>query len=247
MLREIVMDTETTGLDPATGDRIVEIGAVELDNHLPTGRTFHKYLNPERDMPMEAFKVHGLSAEFLSDKPLFADVAQEFVDFIGPDSKLVIHNASFDMGFLNAEFSRAKMPRLPDSRAVDTLLLARRKFPGAPSSLDALCRRFGVDNSGRDLHGALLDSQLLAEVYLELIGGRQPDLVLEVRRGAAEDRSRPEPDAPPQPRARRPHPLAPRLTEAEARAHAEFIAGLGENAIWLRYSVHSDRDAATGN
>ena len=175
-MREIVMDTETTGLDPNTGDRIVEIGGVELFNHMPTGETYHQYINPQRDMPEGAFAVHGLSAEFLSDKPLFADVAQAFLDFVG-DSKLVIHNASFDMKFINAELKWIEKPPLPWAQAIDTLAIARKKFPGAQNSLDALCRRFGI-RTERELHGALLDSEILAEVYLELIGGRQPDLVL---------------------------------------------------------------------
>ncbi|MFV2002892.1 MAG: DNA polymerase III subunit epsilon, partial [Paracoccaceae bacterium] len=172
-MREVVLDTETTGFDPEGGDRIVEIGAVELLNHLPTGRTYHQYLNPERAMPGDAFQVHGLGDDFLRDKPVFASIAQAFLDFIG-DAGLVIHNASFDMKFLNAELGWANMAPIPFDRAIDTLAIARRKFPGSPASLDALCRRFGVHNSSRDLHGALLDSEILAEVYLELIGGRQP-------------------------------------------------------------------------
>ncbi|MTE00764.1 DNA polymerase III subunit epsilon [Paracoccus sp. YIM 132242] len=232
-MREIVMDTETTGFDADKDDRIVEIGGIELVNHLPTGRTFHVYINPERPMPKEAFEVHGLGDDFLRDKPKFADIAQGFVDFIGDDARLVIHNASFDMKFLNAELRRMGRPPLPWSRALDTLALAREKFPGSPATLDALCRRFGVDNSNRQRHGALLDSELLAEVYLELIGGRQPDLVLDQPgRGAT---------AGPQgagsgPRAPRPAPLAPRLTPAEAEAHAEFVARLGETAVWARYT-----------
>ena len=177
MLREIVMDTETTGLDPLNGDRIVEIGGVELINHLPTGRTYHQYINPERPMPREAFEVHGLGDDFLRDKPVFARIVDEFLDFIG-DAKLVIHNASFDMGFLNAELTRVGRPLLPDHQAIDTLDIARRKFPGAQASLDALCKRFGVDNSAREKHGALLDSEILAEVYLELVGGRQQGFAL---------------------------------------------------------------------
>jgi len=179
-MREIVLDTETTGLDPAGGDRIVEIGGIELVNHMPTGRSFHTYLNPERDMPAEAFAVHGLSAAFLADKPKFRDIAPDFLGFIG-DARLVIHNAAFDMKFLNAELGWIEMASLPWARAVDTLDIARRRFPGAQNGLDALCRRFGIDNSGREKHGALLDSELLAEVYLELIGGRQHGLGLEVR------------------------------------------------------------------
>jgi DNA polymerase-3 subunit epsilon len=182
-MREIVLDTETTGFEPETGDRIVEIGALELLGHIPTGRSFHVYINPERPMPEAAFAVHGLGDEFLRDKPVFAQVAQDFVEFIG-DARLVIHNAAFDMKFLNHELGRLGYPVMPMDRAVDTVLMARRKFPGSPASLDALCRRFGIDNSGRTLHGALLDSQLLAEVYLELIGGRQPDFGLSAEKAA---------------------------------------------------------------
>ena len=189
-MREIVLDTETTGFDPAQGDRIVEIGAVELYNHMPTGRTFHEYINPQRGMPQDAFNVHGIGPDLLDtprapqdgevtlkDKPLFQQVAQSFVDFIG-DAKLVIHNAAFDMKFLNAELGWLNFPQIPWEQAIDTLDIARRKFPGSPASLDALCRRFAIDNSDRTLHGALLDSEILAEVYLELIGGRQPDFAL---------------------------------------------------------------------
>ncbi|HPG22359.1 MAG TPA: DNA polymerase III subunit epsilon [Amaricoccus sp.] len=228
-MREIVLDTETTGLDPAGGDRIVEIGGVELVNHMPTGRSFHAYINPERDMPAEAFAVHGLSAEFLSDKPKFREVAPDFLAFVG-DATLVIHNASFDMKFLNAELGWIEAETLPWSRAVDTLDIARRRFPGALNSLDALCRRFGVDNSGREKHGALLDSELLAEVYLELMGGRQPDLTLTV---VASGDAGPavSSDWTPPPRAR---PLPPRITPAEAEAHAAFVATLGENALWTK-------------
>jgi DNA polymerase III subunit epsilon len=226
MLREIILDTETTGLDPATGDRIVEIGAVELINHLPTGRTFHVYINPERDMPKEAEAVHGLSSAFLRDKPVFASIAGEFLEFIA-DATLVIHNASFDVGFLNAELGFLRLPPLLPERVVDTLHIARQKHPGAANSLDALCRRYGIDNSRRTKHGALLDSELLAEIYLELIGGRQTALVLEASRvkrtvtvmiGPVD--------------VQRPSPLPPRLTEAERQSHTAFIAGLGENALW---------------
>lgn len=228
-MREIVMDTETTGLDPATGDRIVEIGAVELFNHLPTGRTYHQYINPERSMPREAFEVHGLSDDFLSDKPVFARVSDAFIDFIG-DARLVIHNASFDMAFLNSEFARIGRPLLPDDRAVDTLDIARKRFPGAQVSLDALCKRFGIDNSARTLHGALLDSEILAEVYLELLGGRQRGLTLTSTSAGSEteERSRTAWTPPPRPR-----PLSPRLTDVEKAAHAAFVEEIGENALWL--------------
>ena len=178
-MREIVLDTETTGLDPFEGHRIVEIGGVELHNHMPTGRTYHQYINPERDMPEEAFAVHGLGLDFLGDKPTFAQIGRQFLDFVG-DATLVIHNAAFDMKFLNAELKWMDVRTLPMGQARDTLELARKKFPGAQNSLDALCRRFGIDNSAREKHGALLDSELLAEVYLELIGGRPPDFSLSV-------------------------------------------------------------------
>lgn len=233
-MREIVLDTETTGFEPEAGDRIVEIGCVELSGHLPTGRTYHQYINPQRDMPTDAFEVHGLSAEFLSDKPVFTAIAQDFLSFIG-DSKLIIHNASFDMKFLNAELKWAGLPSLPNDQAIDTLAIARRRFPGAPASLDALCRRFGIDNSSRTLHGALLDSEILAEVYLELIGGRQPDLVLgnEGRSTASEAGPSPSPEAAWRPRPR-PHSLAPAITEEERAAHEAFVENLGENALWKR-------------
>jgi DNA polymerase-3 subunit epsilon len=230
-MREIVLDTETTGFDPATGDRIVEIGAVELFNHMPTGKVYHQYINPERDMPEDAFNVHGLSEEFLSDKPVFADIADAFVEFIG-ESKLIIHNASFDMKFLNAELGWVKRVLLPMDQAIDTLEIARKKYPGAQNSLDALCRRFGVDNSGREKHGALLDSELLAEVYLELVGGRQPDLVLS---GPSTNKSqRFGNDQGVWKPARRPQTLKSRLTPDEAKRHTDFVSGLGEDAVWAR-------------
>ena len=229
-MREIVLDTETTGFEPNEGDRIVEIGAVELFNHLPTGRTYHQYINPKRNMPEAAFNVHGLSEEFLSDKPVFKDIVQEFIDFI-KNSKLVIHNASFDMKFLNAELGWVNRPALPMHQAIDTLAIARRKFPGSPASLDALCRRFGIDNSSRTLHGALLDSEILAEVYLELVGGRQPDLVLSGREVKTTKNGAPSADWRPTPR---PKPLASRLSETEKAAHETFIAALGTEALWLK-------------
>lgn len=176
-MREIVLDTETTGFDPAAGDRLVEIGCVELLNQVPTGKVFHKYVNPERDVPAEAMAVHGLTTEFLSGQPVFTEIVAEFLDFVGSD-RLVIHNAEFDMKFINAELERAGFRAIPMLRVSDTLYMARTKFPGAPASLDALCRRFNVDLSGRDKHGALLDAELLAKVYLELIGGRQRGLGL---------------------------------------------------------------------
>jgi DNA polymerase-3 subunit epsilon len=229
-MREIVLDTETTGFEPLDGDRIVEIGAIELQNHMPTGRTFHQYINPQRSMPAEAFAVHGLGDDFLRDKPVFAAIAGDFLAFIG-DAPLVIHNAAFDMKFLNAELGWANLPTLSMDRSIDTVGMARRKFPGAPASLDALCRRFGIDNSARTLHGALLDSEILAEVYLELIGGRQPDFALasrsETRDSGQAESWRPRP---------RPVPLPARITEAERAAHVAFVETLGDVAIWRKRS-----------
>jgi DNA polymerase-3 subunit epsilon len=223
LMREIVLDTETTGLDPAAGHRIVEIGAVELVNHVPTGQARQIYINPERDMPAEAFAVHGLSAEFLTDKPVFAAIAADFLEFIG-DATLVIHNAEFDLKFLNAELARLERPALPAARAVDTVGMARRKFPGAQASLDALCRRFQIDLSDRALHGALKDARLLAEVYLELIGGRQADLALTA--AAAVAAANVPATARPQ---RPPRPHAP--TPEEEAAHARFLEKL-KDPVW---------------
>jgi len=227
-MREIVLDTETTGFDPETGDRIVEIGAVELFNHVATGRTFHQYINPKRAMPQEAYEVHGLGDDFLADKPVFAMIGQAFVDFIG-DARLVIHNAAFDMKFINAELRMMGLASIPFDRAVDTLAIARQKFPGSPASLDALCRRFGIDNSSRTLHGALLDSEILAEVYLELIGGRQPDFALSLATDRQDDGSDTAWRAPSRPQA-----LPSRLSEEERAAHAAFVARLGDDALWNR-------------
>ena len=229
-MREIVLDTETTGFDPDTGDRIVEIGAVELMGHIPTGRTFHQYINPERSMPNEAFQVHGLGDDFLRDKPRFAAIADAFLAFVG-DARMVIHNAAFDMKFLNSELRWLGKRQLPWEQAIDTLAIAKQKFPGSPASLDALCRRFNIDNSSRTLHGALLDSEILAEVYLELVGGKQPDFGLSQSQGGSRSRISTGPEWRPQPR---PVPLARRLTEAEKAAHAAFVAKLGENALWSR-------------
>jgi DNA polymerase-3 subunit epsilon len=232
-MREIVLDTETTGFEPSEGHRIVEIGAVELFNHLPTGRTYHQYINPERAMPKEAFDVHGLGDDFLRDKPVFYEIGQAFLQFVG-DAKLVIHNAAFDMKFLNAELKAAGLPLLPNDQAIDTLMIARSRFPGSPASLDALCRRFGVDNSAREKHGALLDSEILAEVYLELIGGRQPDFALAQDNGSAQrsqSAATAQTDWRPRPR---PTPLPSRLTETEAAAHQAFIEKLGDSAIWSK-------------
>ena len=231
-MREIVLDTETTGLDPTQGHRIVEIGAVELWNQMPTGKTYHQYINPQCSMPEEAFAVHGLSEAFLSDKPIFEKIAQEFLDFV-QDSKMVIHNASFDMRFLNHELSKLNLRTLPNDQAIDTLMIARRKFPGASVSLDSLCRRFNIDNSMRTLHGALLDSEILAEVYLELTGGRQPDFELGQsltplkNDGQAQNRGSVQKT--------RPKALPSRLTQEEKDAHNAFVKTLGDEALWKTY------------
>lgn len=225
-MREIVLDTETTGLDPASGDRVVEIGCVELMNHIPSGATWHEYMNPERDMPRAAFEVHGLSSEFLADKPLFAALADDFLAFLA-DARLIIHNASFDMGFLNAELKRIDKPPIPMDQVVDTLALARRKHPGAQNSLDALCKRYQIDNSARTKHGALLDSELLAEVYVELIGRRQARLELSQSRAARGHRPGTAHELPTRAKA-----LPPRLSETEIRDHKAFVATLGPDALW---------------
>lgn len=242
-MREIVLDTETTGFVPETGDRIVEIGAIELHNHMPTGRNFHEYINPERGMPDEAFGVHGIGPDLLlvprpprdgeivlKDKPLFRQVVQPFLDFVG-DAKLVIHNAAFDMKFLNAELGWLGLQHLPWERAIDTLTMARQKFPGSPASLDALCRRFAINNTSRTLHGALLDSEILAEVYLELIGGRQPDFGLARRPSDGADISGDDAGWRPGPR---PAPLTSRLTPQEDAAHRAFVETMGDAALWTR-------------
>jgi DNA polymerase III subunit epsilon len=225
-MREIVLDTETTGLDPLRGDRLVEIGCVEIFNRMPTGQNFHRYFNPEREMSAEAFAVHGLSTEFLATKPFFAEEVDEFLAFIG-DAPLVIHNASFDIGFINAELDRIKRPPIPRDRLVDTLLLARRKHPGVSNRLDDLCSRYAIDNSRRTKHGALLDAELLAEVYVDLIGARQSQLILasesrEIRVGVSGE----------MPRRQRLVPLAPRVTDADREAHRAFVATLGDKPIW---------------
>lgn len=226
-MREIVLDTETTGFKPEEGHRLVEIGCLELINHLPTGNTFHKYLNPEREVPADATRVHGLTNAFLADKPKFDEVADAFLEFIG-DAPLVIHNATFDMSFINAELFQSGRKPLPKDRAIDTLTMARRMFPGSPASLDALCKRFNVDNSGRKFHGALLDSELLAEVYLELKGGRQAGLSLaqETKPGAVQVSVT---TGKPQRAYRTPRPHAP--TAEEAAAHEKMVAGM-KTAIW---------------
>jgi DNA polymerase III subunit epsilon len=228
-MREIIFDTETTGLSPLSGDRLVEIGCIEMESLFPTGRVFHAYVNPERDMPLEAFNVHGLSSDFLSDKPVFAKIADELHAFLA-DARLVAHNASFDMGFINSEFERAGKPAFSSDIVVDTVQLARRKFPGAKVSLDALCDRFGIDRSRRTKHGALLDAEFLAEVYSELLGGKQTALGLDpVRAAVKADGGAAFSSGP------RPVPLAPLLTSDETAAHAAFVGTLGEKALWARY------------
>ena len=228
-MREIVLDTETTGLDPFDGHRVVEVGCIELINRIPTGRVWHCHLNPEREVPYAAFEVHGLSSEFLRDKPRFAELADDMLAFI-EGAMLVMHNAAFDFGFLNAELDRIERPPLRWDGVVDTLALARRRHPGAPCSLDALCKRYGVDLSEREKHSALLDCRLLAAVYGELVGGHQARLDFAVNGGqvalfgANEEAIRP-----------RPRPLAPRLSAAEIEAHSAFVATLGAEALWLHY------------
>ena len=231
-MREIVLDTETTGLDPSQGDRIVEIGAVELYNHMSTGATYHQYINPQRMMPQEAFAVHGLGDDFLRDKPLFADIAADFIDFIG-ESRLIIHNASFDMKFLNAELRWSDRPQIPTQQALDTLAIARKRFPGSPASLDALCRRFNISNTARTLHGALLDSEILSEVYLELVGGRQPDLTLAGNGASAVGHKSQTQEWRPFPRHT---PLPSRVSEDELEQHAKLISQLGDTPLWLKFN-----------
>lgn len=222
-MREIVLDTETTGLKANGGDRLVEIGCVELINHVATGSHYQAYINPERDMPDEAFRVHGLSEEFLADKPVFAEVIDEFLEFI-EDSPLIIHNAEFDIGFLNAELGNVRKSKISMVRTVDTVKIARRKFPGARVNLDALCTKFQIENTNRTLHGALLDAQLLSEVYLELVGGRQAGFEL------AEEKAKLGPDTMVQSKSRRP-PRAHAPTPDEAAAHQEFVGKLA-GPIW---------------
>lgn len=229
MQREIVFDTETTGLDAAKGDRLIELGCIEIVNRIPTGREFHRYLNPDRDVHPDAVAVHGLTRQFLQDKPRFPDVVEEFLEFIG-DAPLVAHNGSFDLGFINAELQRVGRPGLPSGRIIDTLALARRRHPAGPNTLDALCKRYGIDLSQRTKHGALLDSLLLAGVYVELLGERQAALVFagsgtqDPARGAAAGRV-----------AQRPEPLAPLLTAEEELAHRQFVKTLGGEPVWLEY------------
>jgi DNA polymerase-3 subunit epsilon len=232
MLREIVLDTETTGIDASAGDRVIEIGCVELISHIPTGRTYHVYINPQRPVSEGAFRVHGLSDAFLSDKPVFAAIADEFAAFI-EGARLVIHNAAFDVGFLNAEFARVGRPAIAPDLVVDTLIMARRKHPGASNSLDALCNRYGIDNARRTNHGALLDSEILAEVYIELLGGKQTDLGLVLTTPAASTTTASGDPVPVRARGDRPDTL--RLTDAEREAHAAFVARLGDKALWRDY------------
>jgi DNA polymerase-3 subunit epsilon len=232
-MRQIVLDTETTGLDPESGDRIVEIGCLELINHMPTDRHFHTYVNPERSIPAGATQVSGITDEMLVGKPRFGDVADEFLAFVA-DSELIIHNAAFDLKFLNSELKRLGPERILDERAFCTLTFARRKFPGSPASLDALCKRFSIDLSARTKHGALIDARLLADVYLELIGGRQPTLLLASGDGpiAAQEEVQIVVQRP------RPAPLAPRVSESELAAHAAFVAAeLGPNPLWVRIAA----------
>lgn len=233
-LREIVFDTETTGVEPNKGDRVVEIGCVEILDHLPTGNTFHCYINPQRDMPAEAFAVHGLSAAFLSDKPVFSAVAADFQAFIG-DAPLVAHNAQFDVNFINAEFARLGIQALDQSRIVDTLVIARRKHPGANNSLDGLCSRYGIDNSRRTKHGALMDAEILAEVYLELRGGRQTGLDLSVIETAPQTPFLIEKAVVSEGMPVRMAPLPSMLTEEDIARHRSLVTGMGEKAIWLDY------------
>ncbi len=232
-MREIVLDTETTGLDPYQGHRLVEIGCIELVNRIPSGQTFHRYLNPERDVPAEAFAVHGLSAEFLRDKARFAEIAQEFIDFLG-DSPLIIHNAAFDIGFINAELERSAFIPIARDRLIDTLLLARRRFPGSSNRLDDLCARFRIDNSKRTKHGALLDAELLAEVYLDLIDARQAQLALTATTLNVAGTSTVVTIGP----LARMTPLSPRLSAAEEIEHRAFVERLGAAAIWKDYAAN---------
>lgn len=220
-MRELIFDTETTGFDPMTGDRLIEIGLVEMIDHSLTGSNYHVYVNPERDMPESAFKVHGLSSEFLKDKPVFSDIMDEFIEYVGDDSVLVAHNAEFDMRFINWELENAGRPILHTKRFVDTLAIARTKFPGAANSLDALCKRFGVNNTHRTMHGALLDAEILADVYIELLGGRQAGLDLTVQKAAVAA-------GPKKARAPRSFPIS----DEELTAHAEFVKTL-KNPVWL--------------
>ena len=227
-MREIVLDTETTGFDPNTGDRIVEIGAIELINHLPSGNTYHAYINPQREMPEGAFQIHGLTTDFLADKPLFSEIVDSFLEFIADDI-LVIHNAPFDMKFLNWELQQANRTELKFDRVIDTLEMSRKKFPGSPNNLNALCKRYKIDISNRDLHGALIDSQLLASVYLELIGGRQTVFSLTQKEDPKQPVQQQETN---QLLSQRPVPLPSRLTDSDRLAHAKLLETLSGDIIW---------------
>lgn len=234
-MREIVLDTETTGLDPYADHRLVEIGCIELINHMPTGQQYHQYINPQRPMPKEAFDVHGLGDDFLKDQPVFAEIVDDFLKFIGDDSLLVIHNAAFDMKFLNAELEWLSKPKIDMNRAIDTVQMARKKFPGSPVSLDALCRRFKIDNSNRTLHGALLDSDLLALVYLELLGGRQHGLLLDSN---AKDKAKETANTPRTVVGPKENRLEPRLhivSDEELAAHRAYIETKLSGAFWLKH------------
>lgn len=239
-MREIVLDTETTGFDPKNGDRLVEIACLELINRIPTGKVWHEYFNPEREMPKAAFAVHGLSTEFLSTKPLFATLANDFLEFIGV-ATLVIHNASFDVGFLNQELGLLELPTIRMDRVVDTLAIARRKHPGAPNSLDALCKRYSIDASSRTVHGALIDTELLAEVYVTLIGGHQAQFNLNPA-GYLDELTGPNGRGRPS----RPSPLPSRITPDEAEAHRAFVELLGPNRVWTVYEEADDAKQNAG-
>jgi len=235
-IREIVFDTETTGFDPTTGDRLVEIGAVELINHVPTGKTYHQYINPEREVPEEVVKVHGLTTEYLKDFPIFSEVAQDWIDFVGDDGVLVAHNAPFDMKFINYELTKLGYNEYKWDRVVDTLEIAKAKFPGQRNNLDALCKRFNIDNSARTFHGALLDAQLLAEVYLELLGGAEPTMDLDnlphtekkINLNVVDNKRI----------YREPRIFA--LTEEENIAHHSFLEKNIKNALWISDEIEEN-------
>jgi DNA polymerase III subunit epsilon len=238
-MREIILDTETTGLDPKNGDRLIEIGCIELINRMPTGREYHKFVNPQRDVSPEAEAIHGISTASLKDKPLFADIAEEFLQFIGEDV-LIIHNAGFDVAFLNMELTRVTLPLITMDRVIDTLMLARRKHPAGPNSLDALCKRYNIDNTHRTKHGAIIDCLLLADVYIELIGERQAKLGLAVAQtsdGAVSTSGRRRSAA----AKARPEPLKSRLTAEDEAEHRKFVETLGPNALWQQYMSGSSQ------
>jgi DNA polymerase-3 subunit epsilon len=234
-MKEIIFDTETTGLRPEDGERVIEIGAVELENGFPTGRTFHVYINPDgRTVHPDALRVHGITDQFLADKPVFSRIAADFLAFV-ENAQLIAHNAAFDMGFINSELARLSLPPIGSDRVVDTLMMARRKHPMGPNSLDALCARYGIDNSHRTKHGALLDAELLAEVYIELNGGKQAALVLDADETAQENS--PDTDVPVPSRRQRPFALPPRLDAETLERHSRFVESLGETALWRRFGT----------